>query len=292
MRSMTGYGAASAEAPAARVSVEIRSVNQRFLDVKVNAPREYAAWERDVRDRVRAVAERGRVEVTLARNPVAARRRYRVAVRTDLARAYVENARALARTLGLAPALGIADVLRLPDLFEVAERPPDVQRELPVMRRALAAALRAFDAERRREGGRLGRDMQARTARLHAMAQRIRRHLPHALAALRRQVEERLERLMGGGELDQARVAQEVAMLADRSDITEELVRLESHLAALRAALRERGAVGKRIEFLLQEIHRELNTTGAKAGDLTIGKVVLDAKGEVEKLREQVQNVE
>jgi uncharacterized protein (TIGR00255 family) len=152
--------------------------------------------------------------------------------------------------------------------------------------------LRAFDAERRREGGRLARDMQARTSRLQAMAQRIRRQLPHALRALRRQVEERLERLMGGGELDQARVAQEVAMLADRSDITEELVRLESHLAALRAALRERGPVGKRIEFLLQEIHRELNTTGAKAGDLTIGKVVLEAKGEVEKLREQVQNVE
>ncbi|HZP41290.1 MAG TPA: YicC/YloC family endoribonuclease [Candidatus Binatia bacterium] len=289
---MTGYGAASAEAPAARVSVEIRSVNQRFLDVKVNAPREYAAWERDVRDRVRAVAERGRVEVTLARTPVAARRRYRVAVRADLARAYVENARALARALGLAPGLAIADVLRLPDLFEVAERPPDVQRELPAVRRALAAALRAFDAERRREGARLARDMRARTARVQALAARIRRQLPRALAALRRQMEERLERVVGGGELDPGRVAQEVAMLADRSDVTEEIVRLESHLAALRVALGERGPVGKRIEFLLQEIHRELNTTGAKAGDLTIGRLVLDAKGEVEKLREQVQNVE
>jgi uncharacterized protein (TIGR00255 family) len=290
---MTGYGAGSAEAAAARVSVEIRSVNQRFLDVKVNAPREYAAWEREVRERVRTFAERGRIEVSVARTPVAARRRYRVAVRTELARAYVASARELARTLKLGNRLGVSEVLRLPDLFEVAERAPDVKAELPALKRALGAALRAFDAERRREGARLAGDMHKRSAALLQAAKRIRRQLPHALGGLRRQVEERLNRLVvGGGETDPIRVAQEVAILADRSDITEELVRLDSHLAALRVAVGQAGPVGKRIEFLLQEIHRELNTTGAKAGDLVISKVVLGAKGEVEKLREQVQNVE
>src|SRR5213593_3319705 len=121
---MTGYGAGRADAPTARVTVELRSVNQRFLDVKIVAPREYAAWEREIRDRVRAVAERGRVEVTVGRTALAARRRYAVAVRVGLARAYVTSARQLARSLGLDGALSLADVLRLPDLFEVSEEPP------------------------------------------------------------------------------------------------------------------------------------------------------------------------
>ena len=292
MRSMTGYGAGSAEAATARVTVEIRSVNQRFLDVKMSAPREYAAWERDLRDRVRAVAERGRVEVTVARAPVAARRRYAVAIRAELARAYVRAARDLGRTLGLDGPLTLGEVLRLPDLFEVSEHAPDVRPELPAARRALARALRGFDAERRREGAHLQRDMVRRVAAVTRAATQIRRRVPGAVAALRRQAEERLARLPYGGEVDPGRVAQEAAALADRSDITEEMVRMESHLRALAAALRRRGPVGKRIEFLLQEVHRELNTTGAKAGDLVIAELVLGAKGEVEKLREQVQNVE
>jgi uncharacterized protein (TIGR00255 family) len=292
VRSMTGYGAGGANATTARVTVEIRSVNQRFLDVKVAAPREYAAWEREVRDRVRAVAQRGRVEVTIARAAVASRRRYVVAVRAELARAYVDAARRLARTLGLEDAVALADVLRLPELFEVSEQPPELRGEQAALRRALAHALRAFDGERRREGRHLQRDMHRRTAAIQHATASIRRRLPAALAALRRQVEERLVRLVGGAELDRSRVAQEVAVLADRSDVTEELVRLESHLAALAAAVRAPGSVGKRIEFLLQEVHRELNTTGAKAGDPGITDLVLAAKGEVEKLREQVQNVE
>jgi uncharacterized protein (TIGR00255 family) len=292
MHSMTGYGAGSADAPTARIAVEIRGGNQRFLDVRVTAPREYGAWEAGVRDRVRAVAQRGRVDVAVARTPAAARRRYAVAVRTELARAYVEAASRLARDLGLEGRLALADVLRLPELLEVSERPPELRGELAALRRALAKALRAFDGERRREGTHLQRDMRRRVVALRHATAGIRRRLPQAMAALRGQVEERLVRLVGGAELDRGRVAQEVAVLADRSDVTEELVRLESHLAALASALRERGPVGKRIEFLLQEIHRELNTTGSKAGDATITDLVLAAKGEVEKLREQVQNVE
>jgi len=183
-------------------------------------------------------------------------------------------------------------VLRLPDLFETSERPPALRGEHGALRRALGEALRAFDAERRREGTHLRGDMRRRTATLRRATAGIRRRLPPALRELRVQVEERLVRLVGGTELDRGRVAQEVAMLAERSDITEEVVRLEGHLTALGGALRDGGPVGKRIEFLLQEIHRELNTTGAKATDLTIGELVLAAKAEVEKLREQVQNVE
>src|SRR5213076_1746428 len=240
----------------------------------------------------RAVAQRGRVEVTVARAALAARRRYAVAVRAELADAYVAAARQLGRRLGLGGDVTLTDVLRLPDVLEVSEQPPELRGELPALRRALARALRAFERERRREGAHLRRDMLARVASLKRATAAIRRQLPRALAALRSQVEERLVRLVGGAELDRGRVAQEVAVLAERSDVTEELVRLEAHLGALATTLGERGPVGKRIEFLLQELQRELNTTGAKAGDREITDLVLGEKAEVEKLREQVQNVE
>jgi len=292
VRSMTGYGTGRADGPTARLVVEIRGVNQRFLDVRVAAPREYAAWEREVRERVRAVAQRGRIDVTVTRTVVAARRRYAVTVREDLARAWVEAARRLGRRLGLEPRLALADVLRLPDLLEVVEQPPDVAGELAALRSALGRALRAFDAERRREGAHLLGDMRRRVAALQKATAGIRRRVPHTLLRFRQQVEERVARLVGAAELDRGRVVQEVVVLAERSDVTEELVRLEGHLTALVAALRNGGPVGKPIEFLLQEILRELNTTGSKAGDREITELVLAAKAEVEKLREQVQNVE
>jgi uncharacterized protein (TIGR00255 family) len=196
MQSMTGFGAGSADVPGARIAVEVRGVNQRHLDVRIAAPREYAAWEGELRDRVRAQVARGRVDVTIVRTPVASRRQYRVTAREELAVAYVDATRRLARRLRLGGEVGLADVLRLPELFEVVERPPEPGKELPGLRRALAAALRG------------------------------------------------------------------------------------------------RAPVGKRVEFLLQEILRELNTTGAKAADVQTSAWVLEAKGEVEKLREQVQNVE
>ena len=174
----------------------------------------------------------------------------------------------------------------------IIERPPDPGKELPGLRKALAAALRAFLRERGREGRHVQRDMRQRAATLAALAGRIRHHLPELQRALRRRMEERVTRLAAGVDVDPGRLAQELASLADRGDVTEELVRLESHLAALATALRGRAPAGKQVEFLLQEILRELNTTGAKAADVRTSAWVLEAKGEVEKLREQVQNVE
>ncbi len=289
---MTGFGAGAASTPGARISVEVRGVNQRHLDVRIAAPREYAGWERELRERVQGQAERGRVDVTVVRTPVPAQRRYRVAVREELAAAYAAAARALGRRLDLPGTVGLADLLRLPELFEVVEHPPDLSRELPALRRALGAALAAFTRDRAREGRHVQRDMRRRAVTLRRLVRRIRAHQPALQRALRRRVEERLARLLAGLEVDAGRVAQEVTGLAERGDVTEELVRLESHLGALDAALRERAAAGKRLEFLFQEMLREFNTTGAKAADVQTAAWVLEAKSELEKLREQVQNVE
>jgi len=260
--------------------------------VKVALPREYAAWEADVRDRVRAVVERGRVDVAVARTPVAARRRYRVGVREELARAYVASARRLARTLGLADAVTVADVLRLPELFEVSEQVPALDPERAALRRALGGALRTFERERHREGTHLQRELLARAANLRRITAQIRTRRPAVMTALQERVRERVERLRQAADVEPQRIAQELVSLAERGDITEELVRLESHLGSLVTTLRASGGVGKRLELLLQEIQRELNTTGAKAADLAINGLVVDGKGEVEKLREQVQNIE
>jgi uncharacterized protein (TIGR00255 family) len=292
MRSMTGYGAGASDATTARVSVEIRGVNQRFLDVKVTLPREYAAWESEVRERVRGAAERGRVDVAVARTPVAAGRRYRVGVRDELAERYVAAARRLGRRLGIAGEVTIADVLRLPDLFETSEETPALEPERAALKRALAAALKAFDRERRREGAALARELLGRTQALRKLGTAIRARVPAATEAFVTRVRERLAKLEGLPDIEPQRIAQELVTLAERGDITEELVRLDHHLQALAATLKSAGAIGKRVEFLLQEIQRELNTTGSKAADLTINGLVVEGKAEVEKLREQVQNVE
>lgn len=292
MRSMTGFGAGTADASGARVAVELRGLNQRFLDVRVNLPREYTPWEGTVRERVRAVVERGRIEVSITRTLRAAGRRARIAVREDLAAAYVRAARSLGRRLGVGGAITLPDLLRFPDILSVDEPGPDIAGEEPAVWRALATALAAFDTDRRREGAHLARDMRTRAAGLQRLAGRLKRLAPGIDANLRRQAAERIARLAGGITLDPARVAHEVATLAERSDFTEELVRLDSHLKALAEALRQAGPVGKRIDFLLQEIQRELNTSGAKVADLEVGRLVLEGRGEVEKLREQVQNVE
>src|SRR5262249_53615660 len=172
------FGAGAADTPGAQVVVEVRGVNARHLEVRVQGPREYAAWESALRDRVRARVERGRVDVTIARLPRPGGRRYEVQVRDELARAYVAAARRLRGRLGREGGTGVRDLSARPDLREVRERPPDVRRELPAVERALAGTLRAFEAQRAREARVLARDMTARIGALAALVRRLRAALP------------------------------------------------------------------------------------------------------------------
>ena len=262
-----------AKRPAAGSPSRSRGVNQRFLDVRVTAPREYAAWEATCASSCGRTRERGRVDVDVGRSRAGgAAGRYRVAVR-ERAGARLRRGGARARPPARARGRGRPrPTAAAPELFEVVERPPDLARELPVAAPgARPRRSRAFDRERRREGAHLaarhagaGRRACARSsAAIRARAAGA------SQAALRRQRRASgSARLPQGVEVDPARVAQEVAALAERSDVTEELVRLESHLDALRRrCCGAGGAVGKRIEFLLQEIHREINTIGSKATD-------------------------
>jgi len=290
LKSMTGFGTASVPIAAGRVTVEVRAVNQRFLDVRVTAPREYGPWEAVCRDTVRKHVARGRVEVYVSRNAPPSGRT-RIVFDRAAAREYAAAWRALQREIDLGGQLELG-LFRAADVFQTVEMPGDVRPEFPAAGRALGQALERFDRERRREGANLQRDMRARIDRLAAIERSLRVHAAAALPELQAKLGERVQRLLQGAQVDSARVAQEAAFLAERGDVTEELVRLASHLAALRALLGSAVPAGKQIEFLLQEVHREINTIGSKVSNLAVTQLVVEAKGEVERLREQVQNVE
>jgi uncharacterized protein (TIGR00255 family) len=289
MKSMTGYGAAVGNAGSCRLTVEVRSVNQRFFDLKLNMPREYAPHEPDLRRVVSAQIERGRVEVHVARTLPP--RSSGIALQKEVAAAYIKGWKQLQKEFGLKGSLDLSLLAGRSDLFTAAEPAADTAVEIEEVTRLLAKALAAHRKEREREGAHLRRDMQERIKKLRAMVKSLEKAAAGVAPKLKAKMEKRLTELLGVT-VDPARLVQEVALLADRSDVTEELVRLGSHLAALDDLARSSEPVAKRFDFVLQEVNRELNTIGSKASDIDVTNLVVTGKSEVEKLREQIQNVE
>jgi uncharacterized protein (TIGR00255 family) len=294
IRSMTGYGQASAELGEARVSVELRSLNHRYADLRLRLPAELASSERQIRRKVLAGIKRGRVEMTVNVEPLKGG-----PARPQLNQAFVREVMAAAATLRdefqIEGEPDLDTLLGVPGMFRTGPIElewNEAQRE--ALDRSIAAALEALDRERRREGQHLQQELSRLLAGMSAIVAEIRTHAATQPAAVRERLVERLTTLASGVELDPARVAQEAVMLADRCDVTEELVRLEGHLEQARSLLdRPDGEpVGKRLDFLLQEIQRETNTVNSKSADLDLGRKALALKAEVEKVREQVQNLE
>lgn len=295
MRSMTGYGAAQADGESGRWWVEVRSTNHRFLEVAVRLPRELAALEDRVRAAVAQRVRRGRVEV-LVREDASQRAREAV-VDTQLARHYAQALEQLRQELGLEEPLTLQALLSLPEVVRLEEARADPEAAWEALRPVLERALEELVRMRSAEGGRLAKDLQERVVRLEGWVEHVARRaeeLPRQYAdRLRRRVAELLQALDGEASVDEARLAMEVAAFADRCDVREELVRLRSHLQQVRDLVgAPDGAVGRKLEFLLQEMQREVNTVGAKAPDLEVARAVVEMKSELEAIREQVQNVE
>ncbi|HVN84454.1 MAG TPA: YicC/YloC family endoribonuclease [Candidatus Binatia bacterium] len=291
MRSMTGFGQAAVTVDGRRITIEVRSVNQRFLDVKLNMAREYAAWEKELREQIQAVVARGKVDVAVNRSGNSAGE-MTVEINQRLARAYVRGLQQLQGELGLTGTVDVSMLLTRPDILRVVERRADPEREIAVIKRALTQALARFNADRAREGRVLGRDLRKRIATLRSIEHRMHSRAAQLGPALTRRLRERLQTLMDGAAIREERLAQEVALLVERADITEELVRLDSHLKGMEHALASREPAGRQLEFLLQEIHREINTMSSKSNDVEMTNLTIAARGEVEKIREQAQNVE
>jgi len=291
MKSMTGFGQAAWQGEGCKITAEIRSVNQRFLETRFNMPREYMQLEGELRQLVQAAVARGKVDVNISRSGASASD-LAVEVNTPLARAYVDAWRQLQAELDLGGEVGLEFLLGRPDLVRIVERRAEPANEFQRVEQVLRRALRAFDREREREGRALARDMRQRIEHLRTLARQMRRRAAAAAPETAKRLGQRVKALLNGTAMEEERLAQEVAFVLSRSDVTEELVRLESHLEALRASCRSSEPVGKRLDFLLQEVHREVNTIASKSNDLKLTDLSLDARSEIEKLREQAQNVE
>ena len=293
IRSMTGFGRAEASGDSVAVSVEARSVNHRHLDIAVRLPRALGALEPDVRRVVQSRLERGRVEVTVQASPLAGRSAQRIVVDNALAREYLARGRELATAVGMGgDNLTLAWVLERPGVVRAEDVEAADPAGWPVVADALGRALDELVARRTAEGEALTVALRGLLASLRVEVDLIAERAPAALARREARLRERLRALLGEAAVDESRIVAEVAVWADKLDITEELARLAAHLEQAGLLLDKGGPVGRPLEFLLQELNREVNTVASKADDLELSQSTLAAKGILEKLREQVQNLE
>ena len=290
MRSMTGFGLGEVPLGGGKLAVEIRGVNHRFLDVRVRVPRELGDLASFVEHTAREKLTRGRYEVALRVDgvalgaPVLDRERARSAFRalTELRDELAPGTEVPLSLLG-----------SIPDLF-VSSVDREIDRLREAARGAFERAVKALDAMREHEGRALREDLMKRLESVRRLARDVEKRAPDVVEAHRKRLRERADRLRAATEIDvdAARLEQEIAMFAERSDICEELTRLESHCAQFGALLASDDAIGRRLDFLLQEMAREANTVGAKSPDAQIAHAIVEVKADIERMREQVQNVE
>jgi len=292
IRSMTGFGAGRAQAGGESVSVEVRSVNGKFCDVRAHLPREISGLEPVVARIVKSRVARGVVDVSVRREASGSVRGAAPRVDLGLAAAYAKALREMRAELGLSGELTLRDLVGLEGVVGLSEVAADPGPAAEALERALAEALDALDEMRRREGEALARDLSVRLGAVEKGAAAIGAAAPQSVEAYRDRLAARVADLSRGVPADPARLAQEVAFFAERVDVTEELTRLSSHLAQLHALIASDAPAGRRLEFLVQEVNREVNTVGSKSQNAGIAAQVVELKAELERVREQIANVE
>lgn len=291
MNSMTGYGKGTAARDGRELTVELKSVNHRFLDVSMRLPRLLSCIEDPLRAAIGARLSRGHVDVFVNyRNT----RSDAKTVRVDAAllSAYVKAANEANETLGLSNDLTLSNVLRLPDVTEIVPADEDTDALVSLAVEAANLALDGMIVMRKAEGERLKAALNGGVDQMDTYREQILARAPFVAEDYRKKLNERIESVLNDAEIDRARLATEIALFADRCCIDEELVRLKSHIAQFRQYLVSEQPVGRNMDFIVQEMNRECNTIGSKANDAELTKAVLGCKAEIEKLREQIQNVE
>lgn len=290
IRSMTGFGAGRGAAHGEEIDAEVRSVNHKYCEVKIRLPREIASLETDLVRMVKERLARGGVDVSLRRSPGRAALAPRVD--TDLAAAYARAFEEVRARLGLAGPVSLGEVLGADGVVTLVERAVDAEAAREAAAAALVAALDELCAMRAREGAALARDLEDRLGTVEGLARRVEELSPSAVERYRDRLADRVRELSRGLAADPARLATEIALFADRTDVAEEVTRLRSHLAQMRALLAGGEPAGRKMDFLVQEMHRESNTIGSKSQSAEITAAVVAMKAEIERMREQVQNVE
>lgn len=290
-KSMTGFGRGEATADGKVWLAEIRCVNNRFLDLKIKLPRRYAQLEERIKQKISSCHQRGRVDLLLSVSGDFSDQQ-KVSVNLGLAREYHDALSQLTDELSLDGSGKLALLAHYPDIIVREQAEEDIEQVWPLLDTALTVAIEQCEVMRQTEGVALQQDIAERIVSFEKTVDSVEAALPQILVTRRQKLEERLEKLLGGVQLDPQRLAQEVAILADKSDVTEELVRLRSHIQQFQSSLAEDGAVGRKLDFLIQEFLREVNTLASKINDANIAHLTVELKGELEKIREQVQNIE
>ncbi len=289
VRSMTGYGRGDREGERARIAVEIKTVNHRYRDISLRIPREISSLEEKVRKVLQQHVSRGRVDAFVSLEALSGEGAP-VKLDRDMALGYLKALQELAG-MGVKDDTAVSTLARLPDIFisQGDYRPDDLW---PHLEGALLDAVGQLTGSREEEGKGLARDLRERLALIQGYVGEISELAPRVVEEYRQRLREQAEKLLSGQDLQEDRLLMEVVLFAEKSSISEELVRLDSHVQAFAGALEQGGAVGRKLDFILQEVNREVNTISAKANDYEISRRVVEIKSQAEKIREQVQNIE
>ncbi|MBO4211818.1 MAG: YicC family protein [Oscillospiraceae bacterium] len=288
---MTGYGRAVGTYAEKQITVEVRSVNNRYLDCNVKLPRLYSFCEDAVKQAVKQSVTRGKVDVFVTVN-LTQSSDVRIAINRPVLEGYLSAMKSIADSYPVRDDISVSAISRLPDVFTVEKAEQDEDALKAQLLEVVAQALRNYDSMRRTEGEALARDLRAKANLILKKVSFVEERSPQSVAEYREKLFSRMQEVLSSTTVDEARILTEAAIFADKVAVDEETVRLRSHLDQLQAMLNTPEPIGRKLDFLMQEINRETNTIGSKCSDLELARTVVDVKAELEKIREQIQNIE
>lgn len=291
LKSMTGFGRAEVSNDQYRLSVEVKSVNSRFLDLSIKMPKKFNALEANIRNTVKEYISRGKVDLFITYESFSEKGK---ALRLDLplAKEYLESMRTLVNALGVEDNVKVTNLAALPDVLVLSEESEDDEALWESLKPSLVGALERFSETRVMEGENLQKDLLGKLAEMEAIVNRIDERSPEITATYETRLRAKVSELLEGTGIDEARIVQEVTIYSDKICTDEERVRLHSHIKNMRTKLQNGGLVGRELDFVAQEMNREANTTLSKANDLIVSKDAIGLKTLIEKIREQIQNLE
>lgn len=291
IKSMTGYGRAVETVNGREFTVELRSVNNRYLDCTVRLPRILSFGEDAVKQAVKASVSRGKVDVFITVRSEGSDE-VEVSLNKPVLEGYLAAMRQMVTEFGVTDDISVSTVSRLPDVFTVEKSQVDEEQLLADMMGVVEKALASYDAMRRTEGGALDKDLRGRGETILGLVAQVEQGNSQTVIDYRARLEAKLKEVLANTAIDESRILTEAAIFADKVAVDEETVRLRSHLQQMNAMLDGGGAIGRKLDFLLQEMNREANTIGSKCTDVRLARIVVDIKAELEKIREQTQNIE
>lgn len=291
VRSMTGYGRGEASSLNKKISVEVKSVNHRFLEIVVRMPKQLLPLEERIKKVVQEKISRGRVDLFLTLEETGDKKRL-VKVDKALGLAYYNALRELAESCKIPEKVDLVNLSQMPGVLNLEDEEDDIDAIWPLVQDAVERAIQGLATMRTVEGQKMADDLNKRSGIISQYVMEIEGRSPLVVQEYGEKLTQRIKELLGEVQVDDSKLANEVAFFADKASITEELVRLKSHLDQMEDILKSDDSIGRKLDFLVQEMNREINTIGSKANDLTINRYVVEVKGELEKVREQVQNLE